>query len=67
MDNYYDVIVVGASNAGGMAAVGALQQGAKVLIIDKAQSAGYLYRDTIAAIGSKAQRKANFFKCIQSR
>ncbi|PJZ17113.1 hypothetical protein BHU41_07035 [Lactobacillus crispatus] len=58
MDNYYDVIVVGASNAGGMAAVGALQQGAKVLIIDKAKSTGYLYRDTIAAIGSKAQRKA---------
>ncbi|WP_288646579.1 FAD-binding protein [uncultured Lactobacillus sp.] len=56
--NKYDVIIVGASNAGGMAAVGALQKGAKVLVIDKMKNAGYLYRDTIASIGSKAQKKA---------
>ncbi|MBP5818492.1 FAD-binding protein [Lactiplantibacillus plantarum] len=58
MNNEYDVIIVGASNAGGLAAAGALQKGAKVLVIDKMKSAGYLYRDTIAAIGSKAQKKA---------
>lgn len=54
----YDVIVVGASNAGGMAAAAAKEKGAKVLVIDKMKSAGYLYRDTIAAVGSKAQKKA---------
>lgn len=58
MENKYDVIIVGASNAGGMAAVGALQKGAKVLVIDKMKSAGYLYRDTIASIDSKAQKRA---------
>lgn len=54
----YDVIVVGASNAGGMAAAAAAEKGAKVLVIDKMGSAGYLYRETIAAIHSKAQKKA---------
>lgn len=58
MQNKYDVIIVGASNAGGLAAVGALQRKAKVLVIDKAKSAGFLYRDTIASIGSKAQKNA---------
>lgn len=58
MMNKYDVVIVGASNAGGMAAVGALQNNAKVLVIDKMKSAGFLYRDTIAAIDSKAQQKA---------
>ena len=33
--NEYDVIVVGASNAGGMAACAAAEKGAKVLVIDK--------------------------------
>ncbi|GAX06342.1 fumarate reductase flavoprotein subunit [Secundilactobacillus pentosiphilus] len=55
----YDVIVVGASNAGGMAAAAAAEKGAKVLVIDKMGSAGYLYRDTIAALHSHAQQKAN--------
>lgn len=54
----YEVIVVGASNAGGMAATAAAEKGAKVLLIDKMGSAGYLYRETIAAIHSKAQKKA---------
>jgi fumarate reductase flavoprotein subunit len=54
----YEVIVVGASNAGGMAAAAAAEQGADVLVIDKMGSAGYLYRETIAAIHSKAQKKA---------
>lgn len=54
----YDVVIVGASNAGGMAAASAIQKNAKVLVIDKMNSAGYLYRDTIAAIGSRAQKKA---------
>ncbi|MCO6534196.1 FAD-binding protein [Lactobacillus sp.] len=54
----YEIIVVGASNAGGMAAAAAAEKGAKVLVIDKMGSAGYLYRETIAAIHSKAQKKA---------
>ncbi|MCX2455527.1 FAD-dependent oxidoreductase [Lacticaseibacillus nasuensis] len=54
----YDVIVVGASNAGGMAAAAAAEKGAKVLVIDKMKSAGYLYRYTIASLHSKAQQKA---------
>ncbi|MDF7638101.1 FAD-binding protein [Lactobacillus sp. ESL0791] len=57
-NNEYEVIVVGASNAGGMAAAAAAEKGAKVLVIDKAGSAGYLYRETIAALHSKAQTKA---------
>lgn len=52
----YEVIVVGASNAGGMAAAAAAENGADVLVIDKMGSAGYLYRETIAAIHSKAQK-----------
>ena len=55
----YDIIIVGASNAGGMAAASAAENGAKVLVIDKMKSAGYLYRDTIASIHSKAQQKKN--------
>ena len=54
----YEVIVVGASNAGGMAAAAAAENGADVLVIDKMGSAGYLYRETIAAIHSKAQKKS---------
>ncbi|WEV71060.1 FAD-binding protein [Lactobacillus sp. ESL0785] len=54
----YDVIVVGASNAGGMAACAAAEKGAKVLLIDKQGSAGYLYRLSIAGIDTKAQKKA---------
>ncbi|WEV51381.1 FAD-binding protein [Lactobacillus sp. ESL0731] len=56
--NEYEIIVVGASNAGGMAAAAAAEKGGDVLVIDKAGSAGYLYRETIAAIHSKAQKKA---------
>lgn len=58
MKSKYDVIIIGASNAGGLAAVGAVQSGAKVLVIDKAKNTGFLYRDTIASIGSQAQKKA---------
>lgn len=58
MKKEYDVIVIGASNAGGFAAAAAAEKGAKVLVIDKMRSAGYLYRDTIASIGSKAQKEA---------
>ena len=56
--NEYDVIVVGASNAGGMAACAAAEKGAKVLVIDKMNSTGFLYRLCIAAVGTKAQKKA---------
>ena len=56
--NEYDVIVVGASNAGGMAACAAAEKGAKVLVIDKMNSTGFLYRLSIAAVGTKAQKKA---------
>ncbi|TSO25363.1 FAD-binding protein [Lactobacillus sp. LL6] len=56
--NNYDIVIVGASNAGGMAAATAIQNSEKVLVIDKMKSAGYLYRDTIASLGSKAQKRA---------
>lgn len=58
MTETFDVIVVGASNAGTMAAAAAAEKGSRVLVIDKMRSAGYLFRDTIASIGSKAQKKA---------
>ncbi len=57
--NEYDVIIVGASNAGGMAAAAASENGDSVLVIDKSGSAGYLYRDTIASTHSKAQKAAH--------
>ena len=56
--NEYDVIVVGASNAGGMAACAAAEKGAKVLVIDKMKSTNFLYRLSLAAVGTKAQKKA---------
>lgn len=58
MAEEYDVIVVGASNAGGMAACAAAEKGAKVLLIDKMGSAEYLYRLYIAAVDSRAQKEA---------
>ncbi|MGJ3791977.1 FAD-dependent oxidoreductase [Lactiplantibacillus argentoratensis] len=57
-NSQYDVIIAGASNAGGFAAAFAAKNGAKVLVIDKAGSTKFLYRDTIASIGSKAQKAA---------
>lgn len=54
----YDVIVVGASNAGAMAAAAAREKGAKVLVIDKSSDTTYLFRNTVASIGSKAQKAA---------
>ncbi|CCI84511.1 FMN-binding domain-containing protein [Lactobacillus pasteurii DSM 23907 = CRBIP 24.76] len=54
----YDVVVVGASNAGGMAAGAARQKGAKVLVIDKESTVDYLYRNTIASVNSSAQKQA---------
>lgn len=54
----YDVIVVGGGNSGGFAAAAAAEKGAKVLVIDKESNAGYIYRNTIASINSKAQQRA---------
>lgn len=56
--NSYDVIVVGASNAGGFAAGAAAEKGAKVLVIDKKGSSEHLYRNTIASVDSAAQKRA---------
>ena len=58
MDNTYDVIIAGASNAGGMAACAAAEKGAKVLLIDKQGSSQFLYRSFFAALDSNAQRRA---------
>lgn len=58
MESSYDVIVIGASNSGGMAACAAAEKGAKVLLIDKMGSSEYLYRSSIAAVDSNAQKKA---------
>lgn len=58
MEKEYDVLVVGASNAGGFAAAAAAEKGAKVLMIDKAGSTAYLYRETIASLNSKVQQEA---------
>lgn len=54
----YDVIVVGAANAGGFAAGAAAEKGAKVLVIDKKANSEYLYRNTIASVDSHAQQRA---------
>ncbi|QMU07285.1 FAD-dependent oxidoreductase [Levilactobacillus suantsaii] len=54
----YDVIVVGAANAGGFAAGAAAEKGAKVLVIDKKSSSDHLYRNTIASVDSAAQKRA---------
>lgn len=56
--NKFDVIVVGASNSGTMAAAAAAEKGASVLVIEKMHTAKYLFRNTIASVGSKAQKKA---------
>ncbi len=58
MESNYDVIVAGASNSGGMAACTAAEKGAKVLLIDKMGDSKYLYRSSIAAVDSNAQKKA---------
>lgn len=58
MTEKYDVIIVGGGNAGGIAAAAAAQKGAKVCVIDKENSSCYLYRNTIASINSRAQKKA---------
>ena len=57
MENY-DVIVVGASNAGGFATATAAEQGVKVLCIDKMGSADHLYRNTLGSIDSASQKRA---------
>ncbi|ETA73274.1 FAD-binding protein [Ligilactobacillus equi] len=54
----YDVLVIGASNAGGMAAATAAEKGAKVLVIDKSRNTNFLHRETIASIHSKVQKEA---------
>lgn len=54
----YDVIVVGASNAGAFAAAAAAEKGAKVLVIDKMHSSVNLFRHWLGGVGSKAQTKA---------
>lgn len=58
MKQSYDVIVVGASNAGGFAAGAAAERGASVLVIDKKDNCDYLYRNTIASVDSAAQQRA---------
>ena len=58
MENTYDVIIAGASNAGGMAACAAAEKGAKVLLIDKQGSSQFLYRSFFAALNSNAQKRA---------
>ncbi|WP_277143119.1 MULTISPECIES: FAD-dependent oxidoreductase [unclassified Lactobacillus] len=58
MENSYDVIVAGASNAGAMAAMAAAEKGAKVLLIDKSGSSQFLFRSFFAALDSNAQRRA---------
>ena len=58
MNMTYDVVVVGASNAGGFAAAAAVENGAKVLCIDKMGSADHLYRNTLGSIDSNSQKRA---------
>ncbi|MBI0032811.1 FAD-dependent oxidoreductase [Lactobacillus sp. M0396] len=58
MENTYDVIIAGASNAGAMAACAAAEKGAKVLLIDKQGSSRFLFRSFFAALDSNAQRRA---------
>lgn len=54
----YDVIVIGASNAGGFAAAAAAENGAHVLCIDKAGDTSNLYRNTLGSINSQSQKRA---------
>lgn len=54
----YDVIVVGASNAGGFAAASAVENGADVLLIDKMGTSSNLYRNTLGSINSNSQNRA---------
>mgnify|MGYP003365920164 CR=1 FL=1 len=56
--NTFDVIVVGASNAGGFATAAAAENGAKVLCIDKMSNADHLYRNTLGSINSNSQKRA---------
>lgn len=58
MNMTYDVVVVGASNAGGFAAAAVAENGAKVLCIDKMGSADHLYRNTLGSIDSNSQKRA---------
>lgn len=58
MNMTYDVVVVGASNAGGFAAAAAAENGAKVLCIDKMGSVDHLYRNTLGSIDSNSQKRA---------
>lgn len=58
MNNDFDVIVVGGSNAGGFAAAAAAENGARVLVIEKTNSVKYLYRHWLGGVNSKAQKRA---------
>lgn len=58
MNMTYDVVVVGASNAGGFAAAAAAENGAKVLCIDKMGSVDHLYQNTLGSIDSNSQKRA---------
>lgn len=57
-NNEYDVIVVGASNAGGFAAAAAAEKGAKVLVIEKTKTTVNLFRHWLGGVNTKAQSKA---------
>ncbi len=58
MKTSYDVIVVGASNAGGFAACAAAENGAKTLLIDSHANSANLFRHWLGSVNSKAQKEA---------
>lgn len=58
MNNTFDVIVVGASNAGGFAAAAAAERGKNVLVIEKANTVKNLYRHWLGGVNTEAQKKA---------
>lgn len=53
----YDVIVVGASNAGGFATAAVAENGVRVLCIDQASAPSNLYRNTLGSIDSNSQKR----------
>lgn len=53
----YDVIVVGASNAGGFAAAAAAERGKKVLVIEKTGTVEHLYRHWLGGVNTRAQKR----------
>lgn len=58
MNKKYDVIVVGASNAGGFAAAAAAENGQDVLVVEKTSTTTNLYRHWLGGINTNAQKRA---------